>query len=122
MNKENKFCLQDLKQLVEDFIGYTKTWSISENEWYWNIECVRKSDYVENERITWEEFERAIREEILYCFIYNINSIKNQMENDLGNYYEEYEEYEEEETSFHNASKEMEKKIQSIFKDFKIDR
>lgn len=105
----------DLKQLVEDFIIYTKTWSISETEWYWNVDCSRKSLYTGETHITQAEFEKAIREEILYCFIYNIQSIKQQMETDLEN-------YEETSISFHNESKEMEKKIQAIFKDFKIGR
>lgn len=107
--------ITDLKRLVEDFIIYTKTWSISETEWYWNVDCSRKSLYVEEKHITQTEFERAIREDILYCFIYNIQSIKQQMEADLEN-------YEETLISFHNESKEMEKKIQRIFKDFKIER
>ena len=106
--------ITDLKQLVEDFIIYTKTWSIGETEWYWNVDYSRKSLYVEEKHITQTEFERAIREDILYCFIYNIQSIKQQMEADLENY--------EETSSFHNESKEMEKKIQRIFKDFKIER
>ena len=61
------------------------------------------------------DFERAKREEILYCFLYNIQSIKYQLENDLCNYYDE-------ETNFQQANKEIEEKIQKIFKDFRIDR
>lgn len=106
--------MEDLKQLVEDFVEYTRTWSISETEWYWNIECVRKSNFVNEEHITFEEFERAIREEILYCFLYNIQSIVDQMENDYMWGYETEE--------FEHASREMESKIQKLFKDFKIDR
>lgn len=106
--------MKDLKQLVEDIVKYTRTWSISETEWYWNINCVRKSDYIGNENITSEEFERAIRQEILYCLIYNIDSIREQMENDY--------QYGYDTQDFDNASKELEKKIQKIFKDFKIER
>lgn len=105
--------MQELKQLVEDFINYTRTWSISETEWYYNIDCVRKNGYGEK-YITNEEFERAIREELLYEFIYNINGIKRQMENDFEIGYDS--------EHFDKASKEMEKKIQKIFKDFKLDR
>jgi len=107
--------MEDLKQLVEDFIEYTKTWSITEEEWYWNIDSVRKSGYIDKNNISQEQFERAIREEILYCFIYDIDNIKQQLRNDLCNYYEE-------EIDFQNASKEIEKKIQKLFKDFKIER
>lgn len=106
--------MEKLKQLVEDFIDYTKTWSISEAEWYSNVDYVRKSDYIANKHITNKEFERAIREDILYCFIYNIGSIKNQMENDLCCGYES--------ERFNKESIEMERKIQKIFKDFKIER
>ena len=106
--------MEDLKQLVEDIIEYTRTWSISETEWYWNIDCTRKSNCIKNKEITWEEFERAIREEILYCLIYNINSIKYQMEQDY--------QYGYEDKNFDIANKKLEKKIQKIFKDFKIER
>ena len=54
-----------LKQLVEDIVEYTRTWSLTETEWYWNIECVRKPNNINDKEITWEEFETAIREEIL---------------------------------------------------------
>ncbi len=107
--------MEDLKQLVEDFVKYTRTWSISETEWYWNVDCSRKSNYVKETHITSEEFERAVREEILYCFIYNIDSIKQQMENDLCNYFED-------DLFFQRASLEMEEKIKKLFKDFKIYR
>ena len=107
--------MEDLKQLVEDFIEYTKNFSITEEEWYYNMNSCRKSNYIDNKNITQKEFEQAIREEILYSFIYNINSIKTQLENDLCNYYEE-------DNYFQNANKEIEKKIQKIFKDFKIER
>ena len=106
--------MENLKQLVEDFVKYTRTWSISETEWYWNVECVRKPKMVKDKCITWEEFERAVREEILYCFIYNIESIKHQMENDLCCGYES--------EIFNKESIEMEKKIQKLFKDFKLRR
>ena len=105
--------MEDLKQLIEDFIDYTKTWSISETEWYYNVDCIRQNAYGEK-YITQEEFERAIREELLYEFIYNINGIKRQMENDFECGYDS--------KRFENDSINMEKKIQKLFKDFKIDR
>lgn len=106
--------MEDLKQLVEDFIKYTENWSISQDEWYWNIDSVRKSGYIDKKHISQEQFERAIREELLYEFIYNINGIKQQLENDIeSGYNSEY---------FENASKDIENKIQKLFKDFKIDR
>lgn len=106
--------MEELKELVEDIVEYTRTWSISETEWYWNIACVRKSNDIREKNITSEEFERAIREEILYALLYNIWSIQNQMENDYQYGYDSEE--------FDKANKELEKKIQKIFKDFKVER
>jgi len=106
--------MNNLKELVEHIVEYTRAWSISETEWYWNIACVRKSNNINEEDITWEEFERAVREEILYCLIYNIDSIKNQLENDYQWGYDSEE--------FDNANKKIEKEIQKYYKDFKIER
>ena len=105
--------MEDLKQLVEDFIDYTKTWSISEDEWYWNMDCVRKNKGGKR-YITYEEFKRAIREDILYDFVYNIEGIKKQLENDLECGYDS--------KIFDKASIDIENKIQKLFKDFKIER
>ena len=94
--------MEKIKQLVEDIIEYTRTWSLTETEWYWNIECVRKPNNINDKEITWEKFETAIREEILYDLIYNNGSgLYNQMENDLCNYETDY-------VAFQNASKELE--------------
>ena len=106
--------MNNLKQLVEDFIEYTRTWSISETEWYYNVDDTRKTQDIGEDYISQEEFERAIREDILYCFIYNIDSIKRQMEDDLCVGYDE--------EHFIPISIDMENKIKKIFKDFKIDR
>lgn len=108
--------MEELKQLVEKIVEYTRTWSITETEWYWNIDCVRKSDYINEKHIKWEEFEVAIREEILYDLVYkNGSGLYNQMHNDLCNYYDT-------EIDFHNASKELEKEVQKYLKDFKLER
>lgn len=108
--------MEELKQLTEEIVEYTRTWSLTETEWYWAIDCVRKPDNIKDKNITWEEFETAIREEILYDLVYNNGiGLYNQMENDLCNYYEE-------DTNFQKASKSLEEKVQKIFKDFKIDR
>lgn len=106
--------MKELMYLVEDIIDYTRTWSISENEWYWNIDSVRKTQDIGEKTISQKEFDRAIREEILYELIYNIGGIKRQLENDLT--------YDYNSDDFDKASKEIEKKIQKIFKDFKIER
>ncbi len=105
-----------LKELVEDIIKYTKNYSISESEWYWNIEGVRKSDDCSKERITWEEFEMAIRQEILYDLVYhNGYGLCEQMENDLCNYTSN-------DIDFQNASQELEEKVQGYLDDFKLER
>ena len=108
--------MEDIKKLVEDIVEYTRTWSISETEWYWNMNSVRKSNTLGCNEITNKEFESAIREEILYDLVYN-NAIgtNNQMENDLCN-------YDSDDISFHRASIELEEKIQKIIKDFRLER
>lgn len=107
--------MKELKQLVEKIVEYTRTWSISETEWYWNINSVRKSNYRNEERITQREFEAAIREEILYDLVYaNCCGLLNQMENDLYSYGGT-------DTLFHKASRELEKEVQKLF-DFKLER
>ena len=101
--------MKELKQLVEDIIEYTKTWSITESEWYY-IKCIKDPE------ITWEEFEMVIREEILYDLVYNNgNILYEQMKVDLSG-------YETDNVSFQNASKELERKVQEYFKDFKLHR
>ena len=105
-----------LKKLVEDIIKYTKDYSIGETEWYWNIDSVRKPNNINDKKITWKEFEVAIREEILYDLVYNnASGLYEQMENDLCN-------YENDNITFQNANKELEKKVQEYIKDFKLER
>ena len=106
--------MKELRDLVEDIVEYTRTWSISDFEWYGNIDSVRKSNLIANKHITEEEYERAIREDILYELVYNMDGIKRQMETDLTYGYEDEE--------FDKISRELEKKIQKLFKDFKIER
>lgn len=108
--------MEDIKILVEKIVEYTRNWSLTETEWYWQVECVRKSNYVNEQYIKWEEFEVAIREEILYDLIYNNGcSLSNQLENDLCN-------YEIDNIEFQKASKELETETQKFIKDFKIKR
>ena len=108
--------MEDIKKLVEDIVEYTKTWSITETEWYWNMNSVRKSNVMGEDTITNDEFEVAIREEILYDLVFKngVDTI-NQMENDLCN-------YDSDDISFYRASVELEEKIQKIIKDFRLER
>ena len=104
-----------LKQLVEDIIEYTRTWSITESEWYWNVECVRKPSNSKDKEITWEEFEIAIREETLFDLVYNNGrNLCHQMKNDLCTYSDN--------VTFQNESKELEKQVQKYISNFNLER
>ena len=37
--------MNNLKKLIEDFIEYTTTWSITKDEWYENVNCTRQNAY-----------------------------------------------------------------------------
>jgi hypothetical protein len=108
--------MEDIKKLVNDIVEYTRTWSITDAEWYWNINSVRKSNIMGEDTITNDEFEVAIREEILYDLVFKngVNTI-NQMENDLCN-------YDSDDISFHRASVELENKIQKVINSFRLER
>ena len=108
--------LEELKAVVEKEIEYTRNWSISETEWYWNIACVRKSNNINEKNITQHEFEVAIREEFLYDLVFNNGiSLRQQMEND-------YEIYAEDDEFFRQASVELEREVRKVIKDFKVSR
>ena len=108
--------LEELKAIVEKEVEYTRNWSISETEWYWNIACVRKSNNINEKNITQHEFEVAIREEFLYDLVFNNGvSLRQQMENN-------YEVYTEDDEFFRQASVELEKEIRKVIKDFKVSR
>ena len=108
--------INNLKELVEKEIEYTRNWSISETEWYWNIACVRKSNNINEKNITQHEFEVAIREEFLYDLVFNGGaSLRQQMEND-------YEVYAEDNEFFRQASVELEREVRKVIKGFKISR
>ena len=108
--------LEELKELVEKIVKYTTEWSITEDEWYWNIDCVRKSNYIKEEHITEQEFQSAVREEFLYDLVFNNGaSLRQQMEND-------YEVYAEDDELFRQASVELEMEVRKVIKDFKVSR
>lgn len=108
--------MNELKELVEKIYKYTVTWSITETELYWNINSVRKSNYIENETITDEEFQTAFREEILYDLVYhNGAGLQEQMENDVIN-------YEEDNDIFTKDSIELEEEVRKYITDFKVER
>lgn len=112
--------MKELKELVEDIVKYTTTWSITETELYWNIECTRKPNCIKDDNITWEEFKVAFREEILYDLVFNKGcGLYDQMENDLCNYSEDYG---DEFTLFTKESKELESKVQKYICDFVLER
>ena len=104
-----------LKQLVEHIIEYTKNWSLTETEWYYNVECCRKPSIANDKMITWKEFNIAIREEILFDLVYNNGrNLYYQMKNDLCNYGDN--------VTFQNESKELEKQVQKYISNFNLER
>lgn len=108
--------MNELKELVEKIYKYTVTWSITETELYWNINSVRKSNYIENKTITDEEFQTAFREEILYDLIYDKGAgLRRQMEEDLIS-------YEGLEDTFEKESIELEEEVRKYITDFKVER
>lgn len=108
--------MNELKELVEKIYKYTVTWSITETELYWNINSVRKSNYIENKTITDEEFQTAFREEILYDLIYDKGAgLRRQMEEDLIN-------YEGLKGTFEKESIELEGEVKKYIADFKVER
>lgn len=114
--------MKDLKELVEQIVDYTSTWSITETEWYWNIESVRKPNNVNDKEITWEEFKVAVREEILYDLVFRDGAcLINQMENDLCNYSEDFD-GDSAYNRFIKESKDLENKVKKFIKDFSIQR
>ena len=105
---------EDLRKLVDDIIEYTKTISITETEWYWNIESVRKPSKVYDKEITWQEFDIARKQEILYDIVFcNFSGIIAQIENDLCCYSENSREY--------DYIVDICKKIKTYNKDFKVE-
>lgn len=108
--------MKDLKNLVEKILDYTKTYSITESELYWNINSVRKPNNLDDITITWDEYEVAIRQEILYDIVFNNGlGLQNQMENDLCN-------YDEDNTLFRIESEKLEKEVKKIIEDFEVER
>ena len=108
--------MNDIKNLVENIIDYTKNWTISEIEWYYNIDCTRKPNDNSNNEITWKEFEIATRQEILYDLIYNDGgSLRMQLENDL-------QLCESADEPLVKESEALEAKIKKIIPDFEVER
>lgn len=104
--------MNNLKDLVEKIIDYTTTWSINETEWFYNVDSTRKNAYGE-EYITDDEFQAAIREEILYDLIFKNGRVtKNQIQDDLCTY---------EDQRLIDDVKTLEKEIKKVIKEFKIE-
>lgn len=100
--------MKKLETLVNDFFEYTKTISICEPELYENYCDKINSNYLEN-----FDVEKAIKQDILYDFIFNIENIKSQMQDDFYLY--------EEESSEMIYILYMYNKIKNVFDDFYIE-
>lgn len=106
--------LDNLKELIDNIIEYTKTWSITETEWFYNVDATRKPSNSKDKVISQEEFERAVREELLYDIVYdNGKELSRQLGIDLSNYGAE-------DIPFKNASKDIIKQIKAVIKGFEV--
>lgn len=98
---------KQLKELVNTFFEYTKTISICDFELYDIYYDKIKENYINN-----FDIEKAVKSDILYDFIFNINNIKSQLENDFCSYSKDSNEQ--------KAILLMYKKIKKVFKNFYI--
>lgn len=106
--------LDNLKELIDNIIEYTKIWSITETEWFYNVNATRKPSNSKDKVITCEEFERAVREEFLYDIVFNNGkALSRQLGTDLATYGVD-------DIPFQNASKDIIKQIKVVLKDFKV--
>ena len=99
--------MKKIETLVNDFFEYTKTISIGEPELYENYCDKINSNYLDS-----FDVEKAVKQDILYDFIFNIENIKEQLQNDFYSYDEESEEM--------KYILHMYNKIKNIFDDFYI--
>lgn len=87
--------MEKIKKFIKDYYEYTTTISITESELFDNYEWVDDCaywfnlDYANDELIT-----KFIHKDMLYDLIYNQNTIKEQIENDIDSYGEDSDEFE----------------------------
>ena len=57
--------MEELKQLTEEIVEYTRTWSLTETAWYWAIDCVRKPDNIKDKILLGKSLKQ--QSEKKYC-------------------------------------------------------
>ena len=109
--------MEELKELVEKFLEYTCTISICDSELYEKYydklsQC--EIDYLSQLNKLDLEIDKMVKADILYDFIFNLNGIKEQMENDIYSYSKDSGEY--------KYIIKIYKEIQKVFPNFKIEK
>lgn len=105
-NKE----LQKIQNFIKDYFDYTITISITESEWLSHFEWLET--YIIDRKTNATDYHKEALKDLLFDLFFNQNGIKEQIENDLGNYGNESEEF--------DYIKEFYKKWKYLF-NFKID-
>lgn len=109
--------MEELRRLVENFLEYTCTISITDSELYDNyIDKLSQTEinYLIKGKKLDNEIERLIKADILYNFVFTPVNIINQIECDI-------DEFGKDSTEFIYI-KQMYKEIQKVFFNFKIER
>ena len=108
--------MEKLKELVDEFYNYTINISITESEllsYYYDILSQSRKDYLESRQDLDNEVDRMVRADILWDFVFTPINIIDQMQTDIDTFGTDSYEFRE--------IKDMYKKIQKIFPDFKIE-
>lgn len=105
-NKE----LQKIQNFIKDYFDYTITISTTESEWLSHFEWLET--YIIDRETNADDYHIEALKDLLFDLFFNQNRIKEQIENDLGNYSDESEEFKD--------IKEFYKKWENLF-NFKIE-
>lgn len=106
-NKE----LQKIQNFIKDYFDYTITISTTESEWLSHFEWLET--YIIDRETNADDYHIEALKDLLFDLFFNQNRIKEQIENDLGNYSDESEEFKD--------IKEFYKKWKNLF-NFKIEK
>lgn len=109
--------MEELRKLVENFLEYTCTISITDSElyekYYDKLSQIEK-DYLTKKGKLDNEIERMIKADILYDFLFTPINIIEQIECDINAFGEDSSEF--------IYIKQIYKEIQKVFFNFKIER
>lgn len=107
--------MEKLKELVEEFYNYTINISTTESELlekYYDKLSETERDYLEEKQDLDNEIDRMVKADILWDFVFTPINIIDQLQIDIGTFGTDSYEFRE--------IKDMYKKIQKVFPDFKI--